>query len=151
MFENLSDKLQNALKKLRGKGKLTEKDIDLAMKEIKMSLLEADVNFKVVKAFINSVKERSLGTEVMESLTPGQQVVKIVHEELTEIMGRGESRLNFNSNGISYFMMCGLQGKPPPPENLQGSLKRKAGGPCWWPATFTGLLQSSSLRWLEKA
>lgn len=110
MFENLSDKLQNALKKLRGKGKLTEKDIDLAMKEIKMSLLEADVNFKVVKAFINSVKERSLGTEVMESLTPGQQVVKIVHEELTEIMGRGESRLNFNSNGISYFMMCGLQG-----------------------------------------
>jgi signal recognition particle subunit SRP54 len=110
MFENLSDKLQNALKKLRGKGKLTEKDIDLAMKEIKMSLLEADVNYKVVKDFIKTVKERSLGTEVMESLTPGQQVVKIVHEELTEIMGQGESRLKFNSNGITYFMMCGLQG-----------------------------------------
>lgn len=69
MFENLSDKLQNALQKLRGKGKLTEKDIDLAMKEVKMSLLEADVNFKVVKGFINNVKERSLGSEVMESLT----------------------------------------------------------------------------------
>ncbi|HAS90764.1 MAG TPA: signal recognition particle protein, partial [Clostridiales bacterium] len=110
MFENLSDKLQNALQKLRGKGKLTEEDIDLAMKEIKMSLLEADVNFKVVKAFINNVKERSLGVEVMESLTPAQQVVKIVHEELAKIMGQGESKLKFNSNDITYFMMCGLQG-----------------------------------------
>ena len=110
MFENLSDKLQNALQKLRGKGKLTEKDIDLAMKEIKMSLLEADVNFKVVKTFINNVKERSLGSAVMESLTPGQQVIKIVHEELTKVMGQGESKLKFNSNDITYFMMCGLQG-----------------------------------------
>lgn len=111
MFENLSDKLQNALQKLKGKGKLTEKDIDLAMKEVKLSLLEADVNFKVVKLFINNVKERSLGAEVMESLTPGQHVVKIVHEELVKIMGQGnESRLNINSNDITYFMMCGLQG-----------------------------------------
>lgn len=110
MFENLSDKLQNTLKKLRGKGKLTEKDIDVAMKEVKMSLLEADVNFKVVKNFINNVKERSLGHEVMESLTPGQQVVKIVHEELVKIMGEGESKLKFNPNDITYFMMCGLQG-----------------------------------------
>ncbi len=110
MFENLSDKLQNALQKLKGKGKLTEKDIDAAMKEVKMSLLEADVNFKVVKTFINNVKERSLGSEVMESLTPGQQVVKIVHEELVKIMGQGESRLKINSNDITYFMMCGLQG-----------------------------------------
>ncbi|MDF2949691.1 MAG: ffh [Sedimentibacter sp.] len=111
MFENLSDKLQNALQKLKGKGKLTEKDIDIAMKEVKLSLLEADVNFKVVKLFINNVKERSLGAEVMESLTPGQHVVKIVHEELVKIMGQGnESRLNINSNDITYFMMCGLQG-----------------------------------------
>ncbi|HBD63303.1 MAG TPA: signal recognition particle protein, partial [Clostridiales bacterium] len=110
MFENLSDKLQNALQKLKGKGKLTEKDIDAAMKEVKMSLLEADVNFKVVKTFINNVKERALGSEVMESLTPGQQVVKIVHEELVKIMGQGESRLKINSNDITYFMMCGLQG-----------------------------------------
>lgn len=110
MFENLSDKLQSALQKLRGKGKLTEKDIDLAMKEVKMSLLEADVNYKVVKLFINNVRERALGAEVMESLTPGQQVVKIVHEELVKIMGQGESKLKINSNDITCFMMCGLQG-----------------------------------------
>lgn len=110
MFENLSEKLQNTLKKLKGKGKLTEKDIDLAMKEVKMSLLEADVNYKVVKLFINNVKERSIGHEVMESLTPGQQVVKIVHEELMKIMGEAESKLKYNPNDITYFMMCGLQG-----------------------------------------
>ncbi|MDW5300009.1 MAG: signal recognition particle protein [Sedimentibacter sp.] len=110
MFENLSDKLQNALQKLKGKGRLSEKDIDLAMKEVKMSLLEADVNYKVVKTFISNVKERALGAEVMESLTPGQHVVKIVQEELVNIMGQGESKLKFNSNDITYFMMCGLQG-----------------------------------------
>ena len=110
MFENLSEKLQNTLKKLKGKGKLTEKDIDLAMREVKMSLLEADVNYKVVKQFINNVKERAIGHEVMESLTPGQQVVKIVHEELMKIMGESESKLKFNPNDITYFMMCGLQG-----------------------------------------
>jgi signal recognition particle subunit SRP54 len=111
MFENLSDKLQSTLQKLKGKGKLSEKDIDLAMKEVKMSLLEADVNYKVVKTFVNNVKERSLGSEVMESLTPGQQVVKIVHDELVKTMGQqGESKLKFNPNDITYFMMCGLQG-----------------------------------------
>lgn len=110
MFENLSEKLQNTLKKLKGKGKLSEKDIDLAMREVKMSLLEADVNYKVVKQFINNVKERAIGHEVMESLTPGQQVVKIVHEELMKIMGVSESKLKFNPNDITYFMMCGLQG-----------------------------------------
>ena len=110
MFENLSEKLQNSLKKLKGKGKLTEKDIDVAMKEVKMSLLEADVNYKVVKTFISNVKERSLGHEVMDSLTPGQQVVKIVHDELMKIMGEAESKLKYDPNGITYFMMCGLQG-----------------------------------------
>lgn len=110
MFDNLSEKLQNALKALKGKGKLSEKDIDLAMREVKLSLLEADVNFKVVKNFINKVKERAVGHEVMESLTPGQQVVKIVHEELKDIMGSQESKLKFNTNGITYIMMCGLQG-----------------------------------------
>ncbi len=111
MFENLSDKLQSTLQKLKGKGKLSDKDIDLAMKEVKMSLLEADVNYKVVKTFVSNVKERALGSEVMESLTPGQQVVKIVHEELVKTMGQqGESKLKFNPNDITYFMMCGLQG-----------------------------------------
>ncbi len=110
MFDNLSEKLQNAMKALKGKGKLSEKDIDAAMKEVKLSLLEADVNFKVVKNFINKVKERALGHEVMDSLTPGQQVIKIVHEELKDIMGTQEAKINFNSNGITYIMMCGLQG-----------------------------------------
>ncbi len=82
IFESLSNKLQGALNKLKGKGKLSEKDIDEAMRDIRLSLLEADVNFKVVKDFVKSVKERSMGSEVMESLTPGQQVVKIVNEEM---------------------------------------------------------------------
>jgi len=110
MFENLAERLQNTMSALRGKGKLTEKDIDVAMREVKLSLLEADVNFKVVKEFIKHVKERALGQEVMESLTPGQQVIKIVRDELQAIMGDKESKIEFNTNGITYIMMCGLQG-----------------------------------------
>lgn len=128
MFENLSEKLQNVLKTLKGKGKLSEKDIDLAMREVKLSLLEADVNFKVVKNFINKVKERSVGHEVMESLTPGQQVVKIVHEELKEIMGSQESKLKFNTNGITYIMMCGLQGAGKTTTSGKLALKLKKDG-----------------------
>ncbi|WP_099203635.1 signal recognition particle protein [Miniphocaeibacter massiliensis] len=110
IFENLSDKLQNALSKLTGKGKLTEKDIDVAMREVKLALLEADVNFKVVKDFIKTVKERALGSEVMESLTPGQQVVKIVNEELTKLMGESEAKLNISSNPPTVILLTGLQG-----------------------------------------
>ncbi len=110
VFGNLSEKLQNTLKKLKGKGKLSEKDINEAMREVKLSLLEADVNYKVVRQFIKNVKERSIGSEVMESLTPGQQVIKIVHEELIKIMGEQESKINYSSNDITYIMMCGLQG-----------------------------------------
>lgn len=110
IFENLSDKLQNALGKLRGKGKLSEKDIDVAMKEIKMALLEADVNYIVVKDFVKSVKEKSLGERVMESLTPGQQVVKIVNEELTRLMGEKEAKLEVSSKLPTIIMLCGLQG-----------------------------------------
>lgn len=109
VFESLSDKLQNTLSKLTGKGKLTEKDIDAAMREVKLALLEADVNFKVVKNFIKKVKERSIGANVMESLTPGQQVIKIVNDELTELMGTGEAKLDL-SKRPSVIMMCGLQG-----------------------------------------
>lgn len=128
MFENLSDKLQNALKNLKGKGKLSEKDIDVAMREVKLSLLEADVNFKVVKSFINSVKQRAIGHEVMESLTPGQQVVKIVHEELKNIMGEHESKLNFNTNGITFIMMSGLQGAGKTTTSGKLALKLKKDG-----------------------
>lgn len=109
-FEGLSDKLQEAFKKLRGKGKLTEKDIKEAMREVKLALLEADVNFKVVKQFISRVSEKCVGNEVLESLTPAQQVIKIVNDELTELMGGSESKLNFNSVGPTVIMMAGLQG-----------------------------------------
>lgn len=109
VFESLSEKLQNTLSKLTGKGRLTEKDIDAAMREVKLALLEADVNFKVVKDFIKKVKERSLGQDVLESLTPGQQVIKIVNEELKNMMGTGESKLDL-SKKPTVIMMCGLQG-----------------------------------------
>lgn len=110
VFENLAEKLQNALGKLKSKGKLSEKDVDLAMREVKLALLEADVNFKVVKNFIKDVKERAVGAEVMESLTPGQQIIKIVNEELTKLMGEKESKINLASNPPTIILMCGLQG-----------------------------------------
>lgn len=109
VFEGLSDKLQSTLSKLTGKGKLTEKDIDAAMREVKLALLEADVNFKVVKSFVKTVKERALDKEVMGSLTPGQQVIKIVNEELTNLMGTSEVKIDF-SRKPTIIMMCGLQG-----------------------------------------
>lgn len=109
-FEGLGEKLQNTFKKLKGKGKLTEKDIKEAMREVKLALLEADVSYKVVKKFVASVSEKCVGSEVLESLTPGQQVVKIVNDELTELMGTSESKINFNSVGITVIMLVGLQG-----------------------------------------
>lgn len=109
IFESLSDKLQETLGKLRGKGKVSEKDVDLAMREVKLALLEADVNFKVVKNFIKNVKERSLGSDVLESLTPGQQVIKIVNEELCNLMGTSEAKLDFSASP-SVILMTGLQG-----------------------------------------
>jgi signal recognition particle subunit SRP54 len=109
-FEGLSSKLQETIKKLKGKGKLSEKDIKEAMREVKLALLEADVNYKVVKDFIKIVGEKCLGNEVMESLTPGQQVIKIVNDELTTLMGSTESKLEFVNNGITVIMLAGLQG-----------------------------------------
>ncbi|MCD1147058.1 signal recognition particle protein [Peptoniphilus sp. KCTC 25270] len=109
IFESLSDKLQDTLGKLRGKGKVTEKDVDAAMREVKLALLEADVNFKVVKNFIKKVKERSLGSDVLESLTPGQQVIKVVNEELCNLMGTQEVKIDFSSNP-TVILMTGLQG-----------------------------------------
>ncbi|MSR90135.1 signal recognition particle protein [Inconstantimicrobium porci] len=109
-FENLSTKLQETFKKLKGKGKINEKDLKEAMREVKLALLEADVNYKVVKSFINNVKEKSLGANVLESLTPGQQVIKIVNEELTNLMGTTESKINFSDSGVTVVMMAGLQG-----------------------------------------
>jgi signal recognition particle subunit SRP54 len=109
-FEGLASKLQETIKKLKGKGKLTEKDIKEAMREVKLALLEADVNYKVVKDFIGNVGEKCLGNEVMESLTPGQHVIKIVNDELTALMGSSESTINYINNGITVIMLVGLQG-----------------------------------------
>ncbi len=109
-FESLGDKLQGVFKKLRGKGKLTEKDIKDAMREVKLALLEADVNFKVVKDFVASISEKALGAEIMESLTPGQQIVKIVNDELTELMGGEYKQIEFAKQPPTVIMLCGLQG-----------------------------------------
>lgn len=109
-FEGLSSKLQETFRKLKGKGKLSEKDVKDAMREVKLALLEADVNYKVVKDFINSVTARAVGQEVMESLTPAQHVIKIVNEELISIMGKSESKLNPSPQPPTVIMLCGLQG-----------------------------------------
>lgn len=109
-FDSLTDKLQNVFRKLRSKGTITEADVKEAMKEVKRALLEADVNFKVVKEFVDSVKQKSLGEEVMASLTPGQQVIKIVNDELTELMGGTGSKLTYSPKGFTVYMMVGLQG-----------------------------------------
>ncbi|HIV20268.1 MAG TPA: signal recognition particle protein [Candidatus Merdivicinus intestinigallinarum] len=109
-FESLSEKLAAAFKKLRSKGKLSESDIKEAMREVKMALLEADVNYKVVKDFVKTVSERAVGQEVLESLTPAQQVIKIVNDELTALMGKDNARIQFPSKPPCVVLMCGLQG-----------------------------------------
>lgn len=110
-FESLTEKLQNVFKTLRGKGRLTEEDVKLALKDVKMALLEADVNFKVVKQFINSVTERAIGQDVMEGLNPGQMIIKIVNEEMTSLMGSEVTELTFRpGKEITVYMLCGLQG-----------------------------------------
>ena len=109
-FEGLSEKLSNAFKKLRNKGKLSQSDVKEAMREVRLALLEADVNYKVAKDFTNKVTERAVGSDVMESLTPAQMVIKIVNEELTALMGQENVRLNFASKPPTVIMMCGLQG-----------------------------------------
>lgn len=109
-FEGLTDKLQGAFKKLSGKGKLTEADVKVAMREVRMALLEADVNFTVVKDFVKKVTERAVGENIMGSLTPGQQVVKIVNEELTNLMGGVNAKLTYSPQPPTIYMLCGLQG-----------------------------------------
>ena len=130
-FENLSEKLQSVFKQLRSKGKLTEKDVKDAMREVKIALLEADVNYKIVKQFVNKVNERAVGSEVLESLTPGQQVIKIVNEELIELMGSAQSKLTFASKPPTVYMMVGLQGagKTTTAGKLAGLLRKQGKNP----------------------
>ena len=131
-FEILSDKLQNIFKNLRGKGKLSEADVKAALKEVKMALLEADVNFKVVKKFVKSVEERAIGQEVMTSLTPGQMVIKIVNEEMVSLMGSETTEIKLRpQNEITVIMMTGLQGagKTTTTAKIAGKLKAKGRKP----------------------
>ncbi len=131
-FESLSDKLQNIFKNLRGKGRLTEEDVKAALKEVKIALLEADVNFKVVKDFVKKVNERAVGQDVMNSLTPGQMVIKIVNEELTNLMGSETTELKLlPDNQITVIMMMGLQGagKTTTTAKIAGKLKAKGKRP----------------------
>ncbi len=133
-FESLSEKMQNVFKNLRGKGVLTEEDVKAALKEVKLALLEADVNFKVVKQFVKSVQERAVGEEVQKSLTPGQMVIKIVNEELVKLMGSETTELKLRpSNEVTVIMMMGLQGagKTTTAAKLAGKLKAK--GNKWKP------------------
>ncbi len=109
-FEGLSERLQATMQRIKGKGKVTESDIKAMMREVRLALLEADVNFKVVKSFVNTVSERALGADVMQSLTPGQQVIKIVQNELTTLMGGENSKINMSSKPPTVVMMVGLQG-----------------------------------------
>ena len=131
-FESLSDKLQNIFKNLRGKGRLSEADVKAALKEVKMALLEADVSFKVVKQFISSVQERAVGQDVLNSLTPGQMVVKIVHEELVSLMGSETTEIALKpANEITVILMAGLQGagKTTTTAKIAGKLKAKGRRP----------------------
>lgn len=131
-FESLTDKLQNVFKKLKSKGRLTEEDVKIALKEVKMALLEADVSYKVVKQFISAVQERAVGTDVMNGLNPGQMVIKIVNEEMCSLMGSETTELQFQpGKSITVIMMCGLQGagKTTTTAKLAGKLKLKGKKP----------------------
>lgn len=130
-FENLSSKLQDVFKQLTGKGKLNEKDVKTALREVKLALLEADVNFKIVKEFINKVTEKAIGNEILESLTPGQQVIKIVKDELIDLLGTTQSSLTFSSKSPTVYMLVGLQGagKTTTTGKLAGQLKKQGKRP----------------------
>lgn len=131
-FESLTDKLQNVFKNLRSKGRLTEEDVHIACKDVKMALLEADVNFRVVKQFIKKVEERAIGQDVMNGLNPGQMVIKIVNEEMTSLMGSETTQIQFQpGKAITVIMMCGLQGagKTTTTAKLAGKFKTKGKKP----------------------
>lgn len=131
-FESLTDKLQNVFKNLRSKGRLTEEDVKAALKEVKIALLEADVNFKVVKQFVKSVEERAIGSDVMNGLNPGQMVIKIVNEEMIALMGSDTTQISMQpGKSITTIMMCGLQGagKTTTTAKIAGKLKLKGKKP----------------------
>jgi signal recognition particle subunit SRP54 len=138
-FEGLSEKLNSVFKRLRLRGKLKEADIKEVMREVRLALLEADVNYKVAKDFVAAVSEKALGNEVLESLTPAQQIIKIVNEEMTILMGSENVRIRFSNKIPTIIMMCGLQGsvKPPTAQSLPSILNRRANARFWLRAIFT--------------
>ena len=130
-FDNLTAKLQNVFKGLRSKGRLTEADVKAALREVKMALLEADVNFKVVKQFVKAVQERATGEDVLNSLTPGQTVIKYVNEELVKMMGETTTEIDLlPGNEITVIMMCGLQGAGKTTTTAVADKWRQAGSSC---------------------
>jgi signal recognition particle subunit SRP54 len=145
-FEGLSDRCRSIRKS--GKGKITEEDVKTAMREVRMALLEADVNYKVVKSFIATVSERAVGQEVLHSVTPGQQVVKIVYDEMTGLMGGTETKLLMSSKPPTVIMAVGLQGagKTTTVAKLSKTLLNGP-RPSWWPATLPSALLSSFKSW----
>ena len=144
-FENLSERLQNAIKMFRGAGKITEDDLKAPLREVRMALLEADVNFKVVKDFIGKVKERALGAEVSESLNPHQQIIKIVNDELIQLLGGTQSKLTVASKPPTIIMLVGLQGagKTTTAGKLAHYLKRKNKKPSFVGFAFNNDANSS--------
>ncbi len=132
MFESLNDRIQNVFSKLKGRGKLSEKDVEAALKELKLVLLEADVNYRVVKMFVDHVKKRAVGEEVIKSVTPAQQVVKIIYDEMTEILGGSSRSLNFSPHPPSVIMLVGLQGsgKTTAAAKLAVMLRHQGRNPC---------------------
>ena len=136
MLDSLSDRLNTIFRKLKGHGKLTEKNIEDGLKEVRMALLEADVHYRVVKSFIGDIKERAMGQEVLESLTPGQQVIKIVNQTLTELMGARHEQLNLSGTSPVSVMLVGLQGsgKTTTAGKLSAFLRKKGRKPYLVPA-----------------
>ena len=148
-FEGLSERLQGAMTKIGKKGKITEADLKEMMREVRLALLEADVNFKVVKEFVKKVNERALGSDVLESLSPTQQVIKIVNEELTELMGGQQEPFQFSAKPPTVVMLVGLQGagKTTTAGKLANYMKKKkTNARCWSQPTSIVLQQSISCR-----
>ena len=148
MLENLTERLTGILNRLHSKGRLTDKDIDEALGQVRRSLLEADVNFRVARDFVNSVKERAQGSDILESLTPGQQVIKIVHEELTSLLTGNEHRIVPGPQPTNALMLVGLQGsgKTTTAAKLALALRRQDRRPCWLPPTCAARRPSSNWR-----
>jgi len=154
MFESLTERLSGVFGNLGRRGRLSEKDVDAALREVRMALLEADVNFRVARQFVASVRERAVGREVTQSVTPAQQVTKIVHDNLVDLLGGETARLATAQRPPSVILMVGSRApaKPPPRPSWRSRTARTAGGRCWWRLTPTVRRPSPSYRrWASRS